>query len=91
MVGVAAGIPSVLTLVLAVILVVVCVTQWKNYSLNQVTTLHLLGALLLPSLDLHIRNLIQHPLQLSASSGPHPLAFRLPLLYLSKAGPQPRS
>lgn len=60
MVGVAAGIPSFLALVLAVVLAVVCVRQWKNYSWNQVTTFHPLGALLLPSLGLHIRNLIQH-------------------------------
>lgn len=76
MVGVAAGIPTILTLVFAVILAVVCVLRWKNYSWNQVTTSHLLEGLpsitfLLPSLvDLHSRNLIQHPLRLSGSLGP---------------------
>lgn len=97
MVGVAAGIPTILALVFAVILAVVCVLRWKNYSWNQVTTSHLLEGLpsitfLLPSLvDLHSRNLMQHPLRLLGSLGPRPLALRLSLLFLSKAEPQPGS
>jgi len=90
-VGVAAGIPSFLALVLAVILAVFCVLQWKNYSWTQVITFHLLGALLRPSLGLHLRNLIPHPVKLLGCSGPHPWALRRSLLCLSQAGTHLRS